>query len=386
MMKITTELAMPIVNQLMGFLNHNINIMDENGVIVGSGDISRLYKTHEGAVQVITTKQELVITEEDSKHFQSSKPGVNLPIEFNGETVGVVGITGSPEDIYKVANIIKMAVELLLQQIFIKNQVQYQQKAMEGFLIDLINPYEFKEEKLETASQILNIDYGLQRFALLIKIKEITQLYSQMKDPSLLVRADELKTNLIQNITSFIEGPMIYAFLENGILFILAPFNNTQKEKDIGTKVKNSVDGIGYKPIIAMGTSHTDLKGYRESYFQAKQTLKFMDKFNYHKKISHINEWKLVRLIDGIPMNLREEFVLPHINNLNQMNSEYIKTLETWLDSDLDMKKTSEKLHIHRNTLVYRLEKITKELELDYHKFNDLVILKLLLSLKKLQK
>jgi len=383
-LKITTELAMPIVHQLMLFLNSNINIMDEKGVIVASGDLNRLYQKHDGAVHVISTKKELIITEENSKLYKGSKPGVNLPIEFNDEIVGVVGLTGNPEGIYKFAKIIKMTVEVLLQQIFLKNQIQYQQKAMEGFLLDLINPYELKEEKLITTSQILNIDLNVERFAFVIKIEEISYFYKKLfKDNDQLIRIDEIKAKIINVINSTVKDKLIYTFLENGYLFLLTHLKNGN-EREVAKKIQADVEKLGYQVQIGIGNRNHGLDGYRNSYFQAIQSLKFMRKLKIIEKITHSDDWKLEKLIDGIPKSIRTEFLHPYIEGLNHLNEDYINTLETWIATNLDIKKTSEKLHIHRNTLLYRLKKITETLGLDYQDFEELLILKLILVIRKL--
>ncbi|GAH13820.1 unnamed protein product [marine sediment metagenome] len=60
-MKITHKLAQNIVEKTMGILRKNINIMDEKGVIIGSGDKSRLNQYHEGAAKVITEGKKLEI-------------------------------------------------------------------------------------------------------------------------------------------------------------------------------------------------------------------------------------------------------------------------------------------------------------------------------------
>ncbi|MBA7514082.1 Carbohydrate diacid regulator [subsurface metagenome] len=60
-MKITHQLAQDIVDKTMSILGKNINIMDEKGVIIGSGDKSRLNQFHEGAAQVIKEGKKLEI-------------------------------------------------------------------------------------------------------------------------------------------------------------------------------------------------------------------------------------------------------------------------------------------------------------------------------------
>lgn len=98
-MKITHQLAQQIVDRTIRIIGKNINIMDENGYIVGTGDRSRLNKYHEGAALVIKNKEKMFIYPENKESLIGVKPGVNLPIEDNNRLIGVVGITGNPDEV-----------------------------------------------------------------------------------------------------------------------------------------------------------------------------------------------------------------------------------------------------------------------------------------------
>ncbi|QHE63522.1 hypothetical protein FHE72_22900 [Rossellomorea vietnamensis] len=95
-MHITEELAYPIIEKLKTIVHYNINIMNESGVIVASTDSTRINQVHEGALYVLKQKSSLIIFENDLDKYHGSKEGINLPIEFMGEIIGVVGVTGSP--------------------------------------------------------------------------------------------------------------------------------------------------------------------------------------------------------------------------------------------------------------------------------------------------
>jgi carbohydrate diacid regulator len=125
---LTPQLAQTIVDRTMEIVDYNINIMNQNGVIIGSGDEGRINDLHEGAKQVIKTGQPLQISKQDEKELAGSKPGINLPINLNEETIGVVGITGTPEVVANYGGLVKMTVELMLQQAFYLEQEQQHQE------------------------------------------------------------------------------------------------------------------------------------------------------------------------------------------------------------------------------------------------------------------
>ncbi|MGV2503197.1 sugar diacid recognition, partial [Priestia megaterium] len=77
----------------------NINVMNEKGVIIGSGDKNRIDHSHEGALMVLKNGSPYEMTQQQADLLRGSKPGVKLPIFFNGAIVGFVGLTGLPEPI-----------------------------------------------------------------------------------------------------------------------------------------------------------------------------------------------------------------------------------------------------------------------------------------------
>ncbi len=112
------ELAQEIVERTMKILNKNINVMNEDGIIIGSGEKERINQVHDGALLVLKKGKSVVIDEKSAAGLKGAKPGINLPIQFNNQIIGVVGITGEPEQIQNYAELVKMAAELVLEQSF----------------------------------------------------------------------------------------------------------------------------------------------------------------------------------------------------------------------------------------------------------------------------
>jgi len=170
-MRITHKLAQNIVDKTMNILGKNINIMDENGVIIGSGDKSRLNQFHEGAAQVIKEGKKLEIYSKDINHLVGAKPGINLPIEYNNKIIGVVGITGEPNEVTPFGEVIKMTVEMMLQQEFLLKELQLEQQARENFIQDMISGRIGNDSDLFiTRGQIVGYDILIPRVALVMDI------------------------------------------------------------------------------------------------------------------------------------------------------------------------------------------------------------------------
>lgn len=112
------ELAAEIVDRTMSIIRHNINIMDENGVIIASGDRSRIGDEHAGAKDALSGKSGISISPDECSDLAGTKPGVNLPIVFHDEIIGVIGITGAPSKVSPYGELVKMAAEMTVEQAF----------------------------------------------------------------------------------------------------------------------------------------------------------------------------------------------------------------------------------------------------------------------------
>ncbi len=182
-MRLTRELAQPLIDQLLPLVERNINVMDEHGVIVASGDNSRMNQKHQGAEIVLKQKDEYIVRDDSS--ISGTKAGVNLPIDLNGEIVGVVGITGTPESVYHLAKVVKLTVEVLLKQIDLEKQTRYKEEAIKGWLANLTDMYSFEERRLEEIAKSLSIHYGEKRSVLVVEIHSMDGLANSQNDSSL---------------------------------------------------------------------------------------------------------------------------------------------------------------------------------------------------------
>ena len=107
-------LAKKLIERVSEYTSYNVNIMNEDGIIIASVDPKRVGTFHEAAY-VITHNDRDVIMVEDSEEYEGTAPGINMVIQIDGKRIGVVGVSGKPEEIRPVANITKMAIEVLIK-------------------------------------------------------------------------------------------------------------------------------------------------------------------------------------------------------------------------------------------------------------------------------
>lgn len=130
---------------------------------------------------------------------------------------------------------------------------------------------------------------------------------------------------------------------------------------------------------IAFSTIVDELKDVSRSYKEAQMALEVGRVFYTDKNILAYNELGIGRLIHQLPPSLCEMFLKEvfEYERAQQFEEEELTTVFTFFDNNLNISETARQLYIHRNTLVYRLEKIQKKTGLDVRVFEDALTFKI---------
>src|SRR5690625_247261 len=102
--------------------------MDLTGKIVASTDENRINQIHSGAIEVMKTNNELILYEEDVIKYEGTKPGANLPIIHHDKIEGVVGVSGNPDEILPMTGLIRVSVEIIIDQLYNQRQEYYKER------------------------------------------------------------------------------------------------------------------------------------------------------------------------------------------------------------------------------------------------------------------
>jgi carbohydrate diacid regulator len=115
MFELDHDLAQDIVDRAMAILPCNVNVMDSQGLILGSGEPERINTRHEGAQLVLANGRVVEIDAPTAKHLKGVQPGINLPLMLDQRLIGVLGITGEPEQLRTYAELVRMTAEMLVR-------------------------------------------------------------------------------------------------------------------------------------------------------------------------------------------------------------------------------------------------------------------------------
>ncbi|WP_145002289.1 sugar diacid recognition domain-containing protein [Pseudomonas oryzihabitans] len=116
-MELSQRLAQEIVERAMRILPGNVNVMDAAGLIIGSGDPTRLFTRHAGARQVIAESRAVALDAAAAARLPGVQAGINLPLYRQGELVGVLGVSGEDaEQLRLPAELLRLTAEMLIEQ------------------------------------------------------------------------------------------------------------------------------------------------------------------------------------------------------------------------------------------------------------------------------
>ncbi|MCA1061032.1 helix-turn-helix domain-containing protein [Rossellomorea aquimaris] len=381
-MQITEELAYPIISKLKTIVHYNINIMNASGVIVASTDPSRMNQVHEGALYVLEQKSPLIISEQESGRYHGSKEGINLPIEFLGEMIGVVGVTGSPQELEQFVKIVKVTVEVMLQQVHFHNQLQHQKTLMDNWLLDLVHPHYFDEQKNESfAHHYLHLETNEKVQIMLVQFDDLSA-HSSPSLPLSMVKEELMRRIMLQLPKVHFQSFVTESSCVLGISSSICPTKGESIQ--LANRLQRHLQEKHFSVKTAVGNIYSGVNGYRKSYMEAHNSLELQESFPQFPDYIHIQDWGIMDLIKQVPIEIRKDFMNRYDDRTFHLSTTLRETLQRLFDCQLNMKETASSLHIHRNTLLYRLESIEELTGLNPRQFDDAILLRFLLIIQEM--
>ena len=139
------------------------------------------------------------------------------------------------------------------------------------------------------------------------------------------------------------------------------------------------------KAVIGFGTIAEHLRSLADSYKEAQTAIDVGKVFDTEKSIINYENLGIGRLIYQLPTTLCDIFLSEVFkkNSIDSLDQETLFTINKFFENNLNVSETSRKLFVHRNTLVYRLEKIKKLTGLDLREFDHAIVFKVALMVRK---
>lgn len=177
--------------------------------------------------------------------------------------------------------------------------------------------------------------------------------------------------------------------LDNNMIAIVkeVKFGTTEAElESIASEIVNTVTSEAMVNIhLGIGTIASNIKDIAKSYKEARIALEVGKVFDGEKYIMNYENLGIARLIYQLPTTLCELFLSEVFkkDSIDSLDQETLYTIQKFFENNLNVSETSRQLYVHRNTLVYRLDKVRKITGLDLRLFDHAIVFKVALMVKK---
>lgn len=318
MYQLTEEQAQDIVEKMMRDIPYSINIMNDQGIIIGSGNKKRVGSVHQGAVEALSTGKMVEVW----KDGQNEKQGTNEPIVIDNKRVGVIGITGNPDEVRPFCNIVKTAVSLLIEQGTTLIKLEREASRKKAFLEALLSYQGSYSQKFRKEAMHYQIDLQLKSVVLYVKH----------------VNKQDHSTGILKQYV-----PFLFPTAEDAHVMIV------QDENDV-IQIIRALLHVNKHVQIGLGRLEANVA---ESYQQAKWAMNVLTALNLPSRIASYE--KVEFLVKLGQAELTNE---PNVVSKLEETVDLLETLRSFILNQCSMTLTSEELNIHRNTLQYRLKRI----------------------------
>lgn len=350
-------LGQKIVDELSLLIQEQVILTDRRGFIQASTDVSRINQFHEGALLGIRQQQILHMTDAEVKKLRGVRKGVVLPIIIDGKAIGVLGITGKPEMIQPQALLILRVVELFIQDVLKRKEQGEKVRELELFVFDWLTST-IQDERFIERAVILGIEVELYKQVAVIEATKTRNRFS------------------IQDVDHLLALQYVHPFAKmirwgQGKVLVLLPEMNQGKLRieleHLLLHIKRKM-----KMDVAIGVGEfAHYSNLMTSFNQAERAIKVSKKYG---KVLFEHELRFDLISESVPKDTKSKFIQRTVAPLKE-ETELLHNLRVWFDENQSMQNTAQKLHIHKNTLSYRLQKVERLTGLSVSKIKDVVLL-----------
>lgn len=343
-----------LVHQMRDAAGRTLGVIDETGTIIACSELSKIGEVVSTASEVFADNELHYINGFTFRNF-----GSHMQAEY------AVFVEGADELAGKFAEICSVSLENIKQY--------YEEKFDRGNFIKNVILDNILPGDIYLKARELRFNGEATRVVMLIRITD---------------HNDASVYDIIQNLFPDKNKDFVININEQDIA-IIKEVRSTIESKDLEKLARSIADSLSTElythVLVGIGTTVEGIKDLARSFKEAQIALEVSKVFDTEKTIASYENLGIARLIYQLPttlcdMYLREVFKRGSIDSLDH---ETLFTIQRFFENNLNVSETSRKLFVHRNTLVYRLEKIKKLTGLDLREFDDAIVFKVALMVKK---
>ena len=351
----SNRLFQGVIHQMRDVVDRTIGIIDESGAVIACSDLGRIGEIRtNNLISVFSSATPVAV---DGYLYQSF--GTHMHPEF------AVFVEGEDVTAHTYIGVLSVSLSSIKQ---FYDEKYDRSNFIKNIILDNILPGD-----IYLKSRELHFNNEASRVVLLIRLIEksdvsvfdVVQNLFPDKSKDFVINISETDIVLVKEVKSDIDGKDL---------------------EKLARSISDSLSSEFYThSLVGIGTPVVGVKDLARSFKEAQVALEVGKVFDTERNIVSYDHLGIARLIYQLPTTLCEMFLkeIFKVGSIETLDQETLFTIQRFFENNLNVSETSRKLFVHRNTLVYRLEKIKKLTGLDLREFDDAIVFKVALMVKK---
>jgi len=349
------KLFREFTNQIKDIVDGDFGIIDETGKIMASTNRNEIGHMKPDFNELFDHQNRFFVVD-----------GVSyMKVMIRSKPQYIVYITSDNKENEKLLELISLNIANM--KLFYDDKYD-RTNLIKNIIIDNILPGDISQRAKE-----LHLDYNARRVAFLIKTEKSNDAYP----PELIQNLfpDKVKDFVIE--------------LDDEQTVLIKQLRENEEEDEIEKIANTIVDTLNtelmVKAVVSVGTVAEKITDLGRSFKEAQTAMLIGGIFESEKTVINYNKLGLGRLIYQLPTTLCRLFLKEVFQegSLESLDAETLHTIQKFFENNLNVSETARQLYVHRNTLVYRLDKIKKITGLDLREFDDAIIFKVSMLVKR---
>jgi carbohydrate diacid regulator len=347
------------INQMRDAIdNREIGVVDENAVVLACSDSEKTNSRSEVAAI-------LELGESESQASFIHDGFTYKPFGSTSRPEYAAFIEGTDEQAETYASMISISLNLVKQYY---DEKYDRNNFIKNIILDNVLPGD-----IGIKSRELHFNTEVNRVVFLINI---------------ISHAEVSAFEIIRNLFPDKSKDFVFNISESDVVLVkeLKSHTDTKDLEKLARSISDTLSGEFFtRVVIGIGAPVTGIKELARSFKEAQTAIEVGKVFDTDKSIICYSNLGIARLIYHLPTTLCDTFLNEVFKkgSIESLDHETLFTIQRFFENNLNVSETSRKLFVHRNTLVYRLDKIKKLTGLDLREFEHAIVFKIALMVKK---
>ncbi len=403
------KFAQEISEYLSSMMGRSIIITDINGIIIGAPAKERIGDFHPPSIPCIKYKKMSFDDAEAAKKLGVWYPGSTVPLFYNGRVIGTAAIAGEPEVVTQFSLLVKNQIESMLREKILSPSMSSPQKRINELVRDIstFDPSRDDHATLAKRAEQFGIDLDRPRGAIAVFFSNFRGLgleknpvkisYESYSDPI----EDEMDYSsmhgrvivLLREI--FPDPQTIIASVSRDRFVVIRPCDISDEKRlaedvemsgEVAEEIYSKLKEASLETIIGVGHPARSLFELPNSYRNAWDVVGIAEKLTLPPGAYTFNKLLLEEMLISVKPHFSLRFIEKKLAALGSDNDAHdlLDTFKVYCESFFSKQQAAEKLHLHRNTLSYRLQKIEERLGISMLDFKQVTAYYLALYMRAL--